>query len=133
MKYPKETLFERIQNRMKASEARKSIKALRHARYRLDIDYMTVKELSELEERYRQNARLAINALREWDVRDAYQKIDLAFRRRERHLLEGQAKEAVSLWMDARRDYRELRDFAMVQWSMRLPKGAANDDGFGDV
>lgn len=115
MKILKETLYDRLRNRLPSGDARKAIKALKHARHRLHIDYMTVKELSELTEHYRTLARTACNAVREWEVRDAVQKMDQAFRERERELLRAQAFDAIALYNDVKRDYIEIRELAMAQ------------------
>ena len=113
MKLYKETLFDRLRNRLPTSEARKAIRALKKAKYRLNIDYMTVKEMSELVHRYRSSARVACNAVREWQVRDAVQRMDAAFRARELELLRAQARDAIALYQDAKRDYIDIHRLAM--------------------
>lgn len=130
MKIYKETLYERLRNRLPQSDARKAIRALRHARNRLHIDYMTVKELSELTEHYRTLARTACNAVREWELRDAVQKMDQAFRERERDLLRAQALDAIALYQDVKRDYIELRNLAMAQLTSNdsAPPKAGEED-----
>lgn len=115
MKIRKETLFDRLRNRLPASEARQAIRAFRHAKKRLEIDYMTVKELSELTERYRTAARLACNAVREWSVREAVFKMDAVYRQREHELLQAQARDAIALYQDVKRDYIEIRKLALAQ------------------
>lgn len=123
MKLPKESLFDRFRNRLSPANANRAIKALRHARKRLEVDFFVVKEMSELEERYRKKAKLAINALREWEVREAVKYMNDVYRQRERDVLKTQAHDAVYLWSDIRRDHREIRDLAIAYYSK-----PANDD-----
>ena len=125
MKLPRESLWDRLINRLPANDALRAIKAMNHAKHRLNVDYMVVKEMSELMEHYRIHAQVSINALREWDVRDAVQKMNKVYRLRERGFLEAQARSAVSLWLDARRDYRDLRNLAMNYYT------PANDSAKG--
>lgn len=127
MKVHKESLFDRFVNRLSPANASRAIKAMRHARHRLEIDYMAVKEMSELEERYRQKAKNAIQALRQWEIREAVQNMNDVYRQREYEVLKGQAHEAVILWHDIRRDHREIRDMAFAYYA----KPANDDRKFG--
>ncbi|MCQ0990347.1 hypothetical protein [Jiella marina] len=115
MKILKETFFERLRNRLPANDARRAIKAFRRAKHRLDIDYMTVKELSELRERYRTSAMLACRAVKEWEVRHAVRRMQDVYRDRERQILYAQAREAVSIYRDIKQDYVDFYEIAMHQ------------------
>lgn len=115
MKVLKETFFERLRNRLPQAEAKRAIKAFKRAKHRLDIDYMMVKELSELMERYRMNAQLACRSLKEWEVRQAVRKMEDAYYVRERQNLYIQAREAVSIYKDVKQDYLDFCEIALHQ------------------
>ena len=111
----KETFVDRLRNRLSPSHARRAIKAFRPVNGKIKIDYLVVKEMSELEERYRTKARHAIQALRAWEGGDALRHMNAVYLRREREFLVSEAQNAVSLWADIRRDYREIRDMAIAE------------------
>jgi hypothetical protein len=115
MKILKETFFDKLQNWLPPAEARQAIKAFQRAKHRLDIDYMTVKEMSELVERYRMNAKLACRAVKEWEVREAVRRMQEVYRLREREFLLTHARNAVSIYRDAKQDYLDFHEIAMRQ------------------
>jgi hypothetical protein len=115
MRILKETFFDRLQNRLAPGEARRAIKAFQRAKHRLDIDYMTVKEMSELVERYRMNAQLACRAVKEWEVRESVRRMQEVYRLREREFLHSHARNAVSIYRDAKQDYLDFHEMAMRQ------------------
>lgn len=121
MKILKETLFERIRNRMAPANAVRTIAALQRATNTGDIEYMAVKEASEMLARYKLEAQIAIRTFRSWQTRTAVKAVLEPLKDQEGRILQQHARNAVSLYADAKRDYSDLWQLAM--------KAAANDEG----
>jgi hypothetical protein len=121
MKILRETLFERIRNRMAPANAVRTIAALQRAAIAGDIEYMAVKEASEMLARYKLEAQIAIRTFRSYQARAAVKAVLEPLKDQEGRILQQHARNAVSLYADAKRDYTDLWQLAM--------KGAANDDG----
>ena len=120
----KETLFERIKNRFSRENAVEIITELQRAKSQQTIDYMAVKEASEMVDRYKLHAKLAIRAYRRWKTRMVLRQINRATLDQEGRLLREAARNASSLYLDARRDYIDLQTMALA---VELEKDAAND------
>jgi hypothetical protein len=121
MKILKETLFERIRNRLAPANAVRTIAALQRAAHSGEIEYMAVKEASEMLARYKIEAQYAIRTYRSWQARTAVKSVLEPLKDQEGRILHQHARNAVSLYADAKRDYTDL-------WQLAL-RAAANDDG----
>lgn len=127
MKILKETLFERIRNRMAPANAVHVIKTLERAAARQEIDYMTIKEASEMMQRHKLEARSAIRAYRRWSARSAVTLLLSPLKDRQQRVMLQYARDAASLYLDAMRDYRDLCRLAMLPY--RDPRfHTANDE-----
>ena len=124
MKLLKETLFDRIRNRLAPPNAVKVIKNLKRASGRAELSYMEIKEASQYVERYKIEAKAAMKAWRSWNTRAAVSELVGALRLQEGRILRSDAVAKASLYLDAQRDYRDLVNLAMGQ--ARPP---ANDPG----
>lgn len=132
MKILRETFFERIQNRMMPENAIRVITRLQKASANRTIDYMDLKEASEMLARYRTEARIAIRTYRRWQSRRrsaemlaplqqgrAWENRQLIAEVLEPHtseegrILLQQARAQASLYLNAYRDYRDLFELAM--------------------
>lgn len=144
MKILKETLFERIQNRMMPENAIRVIARLQKASANRTIDYMDLKEASEMLARYRTEARIAIRTYRRWQSRQrsaqmlgplkdqqgrVWENRQLIAEVLEPHATEEgrillqQARAQASLYLNASCDYRDLFEMAMK------PYVIASNDG----
>ena len=131
MKIPKETLFERIRNRLGPANAVKTILTLQKAGYRAEIAYMAVKEASELVDRYKLEARSAIRHLRVWEATEAVRLMMAPSRQQHGQMLARQARAASALYLDARRDYMDLVELSIAHCNataMARLKGMAVND-----
>lgn len=116
MKVLKENLWDRLVNRLPANDAMHVRRVLKRAGCREEIDYMAVKELSELVDAYQCQARMAIRDYRRWRVRENVQRMTAVVRAREGAILRQNAREIAGLYLDARRDYNDLIDVAMQKY-----------------
>jgi len=123
MKILEQTFFERLRNRMAPKNAVAVIALLQRAAANETIDYMAMKEASELVERYRLEARVAIRQYRRWQTRRAVAEALEPLTSQEGRIALGNARAAASLYIDAMRDYRDLHRLAMA------PYEPANDRG----
>jgi len=117
MKVIKETLWQRLVNRLPANDAARVKRILKRAGACEEIDYMTVKALSEMVESYQLRARTAIRDYRRWRAREGVQHLAAAGRAREGAVLRHMARESAGLYLDVRRDYNDLIDLAMQRYS----------------
>lgn len=115
MKILKETLFERIRNRLAPDHAVKIIARLQRTSFRKEMCYGAVKEASELLERYRVEARLSIRSLRMWESSEAMRAAMQPTRDAYGRMLAQQARAATSLYLDARRDYLDLVSLSIAR------------------
>lgn len=115
MKILKETLFERIRNRFAPASAVRIIAALQRATRNGHIDYLAVKEASEMVERYKLEAKISIRQWRRWQTRRAIRDMSDALRLQEGRLLLQSARATTSLYLDARRDFLDLVDLALKE------------------
>ena len=122
MKIIKETMWDRLFNRLPANDARKVTRVLKRAGCVATPDYLDVKAMSELVERYRDKTTRALEEFRRWQIQEGAQAMATVVRKREGELLRKRAMECASLYWDARRDYRDIVDIAM------RPYMAANDE-----
>ena len=134
MKILKETFFERIQNRMMPENAIRVITRLQKASANRTIDYMDLKEASEMLARYRTEARIAIRTYRRWQSRQKsaallaplqdqqgriWENRQLIAEILEPHtseegrILLQQARAQATLYLNASCDYRDLFELAM--------------------
>lgn len=116
MKILGETLFERIQNRPAPANAVRVIKTLERAAARREIDYMTVKEASELIDRYKLEARIAIRAYRKWTTRNVVTEMLTPLNDHQGRILHKYARASAALYIDAMRDYRDLLRLASLPY-----------------
>ncbi len=123
MKLPTETFFERIRNRLKPEEANRVIRTLKKAAGQHRIDYMAVKEASELLDRARRAARLSIQDYRQWEAHEAVISALQPTRAETGRQLREQARVKASLYLDAMRNYRDL-----VRLACEYYGGHSNDN-----
>ena len=113
MKILKETFFERLRSRMGPASAIKAIAQVQRAARREQIDYMTIKEASEIVQHYKLQARCAIRSYRRWTDRQATSSILEDLVAEKGRLLRDTARSQTSLYQKAKRDYLELVDLAL--------------------
>lgn len=123
MKILRESLWDRLINRLPANDAQRIARVLKRAGCQEEIDYMAVKAMSELVEAYQAEARLALRSYRRWRVRQDIQQLAAVVRDREGEILRRDAREKAGLYLDARRDYDDLIALAMKRYER-----PANDD-----
>lgn len=123
MKLLQETFFERIRNRMAPANAVKLIAVLHKAKGQ-GVDYLAVKEASEMVDRYKLEARIAIRQYRTWQLRRPGHAIAEPHHAQHGRILLQSARAAASLYLDARRDYLDLVAFALAHIKAPFP---AND------
>ena len=104
----KETLIERIRNRLAPPNAVKVIKTLQRFDKNRDIEMMAAKEASEMVDRYKMEARMAIRIFRQHQTRLALRDLSRSVLDQETRLLESAARAKCSLYLDAKRDYHDL-------------------------
>lgn len=114
MKMLRETFFERLCNRLGPRTALKVMANLHRAR-RSGIDYMVVKEASELLERYRHEMRSAVRSYRQWQACEAVTQALSPLRAQEGRQLQAHARALTHLVLDARRDYKDLCELAIAR------------------
>ena len=113
MKLMRETIIERIRNRMAPANAVRVITSLNRARRAGGVDYMVFKEASEMVERYKLEARHAIRAVRRLQLRVAMHDFNRPTLEHEGRLLIANARASIALYRDARRDLNDLLAVAM--------------------
>ena len=113
MKILKETIWERLMNRLPANDARRVSRVLKRAGCVATPDYLDVKAMSELVEDYRHKTWKALTDFRRWQIQEGARALSASVRQREGELLRKRAVECASLYWDARRDYNDLMDIAM--------------------
>ena len=134
MKILKETFFERIQNRMMPENAIRVITRLQKASANRTIDYMDLKEASEMLARYRTEARIAIRTYRRWQSRQKSAALLAPLKDQQGRIWENrqliaeilephtseegrillqQARAQATLYLNASCDYRDLFELAM--------------------
>ena len=113
MKILKETFFERLRSRMGPASAIKAIAQVQRAARQEQIDYMTIKEASEIVQHYKLQARCAIRSYRRWTDRQATSSILEDLVAEKGRLLRDTARSQTSLYQKAKRDYLELVDLAL--------------------
>jgi len=118
-----ENLWERLFNRLPASEANEAIRVLKQGGSYKDIDIFTLKEAEQQVRRHRQQAKSAISAYRQWKKGRYVRRFFAVFADREGAALRGHARNMTGLFLDARRDYADL--------SSLLMKSLANDCASG--
>lgn len=112
MKSIRESFWDRLYNRLPANDAAIARRVLGRT-VDQPIDYMTIKALSELVDAYKGSARAAIRAYRKWCLIESVHKVGAATRQREGEILRKAALDQAALYLDARRDYRDLFKLAM--------------------
>lgn len=129
MKILKETFFDRIRNRMAPPHAVKTIATLQKMKG-TGIDYLAVKEASEMVERYKLEAKLSIRQFRAWQLRRPSHAIGEPHHTEQGRILLHSARASAALYLDARRDYLELVAIALAGIRKTRPhwmRDAAND------
>jgi len=114
MKHIKETLWERFFNRLPENAANEALRSLKQGGSFKDVDFFTMKEAEAQVVRYRDEARAAIRAYRRWKSGKAVRDLFGVFREREGAHLRAHARDRASLFLDARRDYRDLSALLMA-------------------
>ena len=118
MKILKETLIERLRSRLAPAHAVKMIYTLQRATRQSGIDYMAVKEASEMVERYKNEAKLAIRELRRWETRKAPGSVAGSADKSalEGRILKNMARQNAAHYLDARREYHDLVALALLKY-----------------
>lgn len=124
MKLLQETLFERIRNRMAPANAVKVITALQRVSGG-GVDYLAVKEASEMVERYKLEARIAIRQYRKWQLRGASHILTAPHHAQHGRILLQAARDSAALYLDAHRDYLDLVSLALMK--IKTTRTPAND------
>jgi hypothetical protein len=122
MKILKETLVERIRNRLNPPHAVKIIAGLQRAAFREEIAYMAAKEASELVAHYRREARTAIRCYRLWQNRGCVRAMLQPTVDQEGRTLLADARAKASLYIDALRDYRDLIELSVSHYHSKTPQ-----------
>lgn len=128
MKILKETMFERIRNRMAPANAVRVVAALQKLKG-AGIDYLAVKEASEMVARYKLEVRIAIRQYRRWQLCRPLHVIGEPHHSQQGRILLQSARASAALYLDARRDYLDLVNLALDEVkARRFPvRQAAND------
>ena len=113
MTYLKESLWERLFNRLPSSEANDAIRILKQGGSYRDVDFFVLKEAEQSVEQLRGRAKQAIAAYKGWKLEQAVSRYFAVFRQREGAHLKANARAMTSIWLDARKDYRDLTDLLM--------------------
>lgn len=108
----RENLIDRIWSRLSGRDIADVIAALERARGDVIFDHTSARHGGEIVTRYRQDARGAIREYRVLRYRDALSKLTKALHDREGDMLRERARNAASLYLDARRDQRDLTALA---------------------
>ena len=108
----RENLIDRIWNRLSERDAPDVIAVLERARGDEIFAHTSARHGGEIVTRYRQDASSAIREYRVWRYRDALSKLTKALHDREGDMLRERAWNAASLYLDARRDQRDLTALA---------------------
>ena len=114
-----ETIWDRLFNRLSETEANEAIRILKQGGSYKDIDFFTLKEAEYQVYHHREQAKSAIAAYRQWKKGRQIRRLFAIFRDREGAALRIHARNMASLFLDSRRDFRDL--------SHRLMESIAND------
>jgi hypothetical protein len=121
MKILKATLLERLRHSLAPAHAVTVIATLQRTRHPGHVDYLAVKEASEMVERYKLEARIAIRQWRSWQNRHSKANVGTerrgagsASRQAEGRLILQSARSATALYLDARHSFQELVSFALM-------------------
>ncbi len=116
-----ETLWDRILNRLPASEANDAIRILKQGGTFEDIDFFTLKEAEQRVQDYRFKTKQAILAFKAWKLQKTVHGLFGVFDDREGAHLRAHARAMASIYFDARRDHADLTRLLM--------KSVSNDAG----
>ena len=119
MKSIKENLWDRLFNRLPATEANEAIRILKQGGSYKDIDVFTLKEIEHQVGHHREQAKNAIVAYRQWKKGYQVRRFMAVFRDKEGEALRSHARNMASLFLDSRRDFADLSD--------RLMQSISND------
>jgi len=119
-----ETLWDRFFNRLSETEANEAIRILNQGGSYKDIDFFTLKEAEHQVSHHRQQAKSAIAAYKQWKKGRQIRLFFAILRDREGAALRIHAKNMASLFLDSRRDFKDL--------SNRLMDSIANDTDLQD-
>ena len=119
-----ETLWDRFFNRLSETEANEAIRILKQGGSYKDIDLFTLKEAEHQVSHHRQQAKSAIAAYKQWKKGRQIRLFFAILRDREGAALRIHAKNMASLFLDSRRDFKDL--------SNRLMDSIANDTDLQD-
>jgi len=119
MKNITENLWDRLFNRLPASEANEAIRILKQGGSYKDIDIFTLKEIEHQVDHHREHAKKALIAYRQWKKGRQVRRFMAVLRDREGEALRGHARNMASLFLDSRRDFADLSD--------RLMQSISND------
>lgn len=122
----KETLWERLFNRLPENTANQAMRILKQGGSFKDVDFLTLKQAEAEVVRYRAQAKAAIGEYRRWKTENTVKLMLGVFHSREGAHLRAHAKDMTSLYLDARRDHGDLTDLLMRSVS----NDAAERDGF---
>lgn len=119
-----ENLWDRFFNRLSETEANEAIRILNQGGSYKDIDFFTLKEAEHQVSHHRQQAKSAIAAYKQWKKGRQIRLFFAILRDREGAALRIHAKNMASLFLDSRRDFKDL--------SNRLMDSIANDTDLQD-
>jgi len=119
-----ENLWDRFFNRLSETEANEAIRILKQGGSYKDIDFFTLKEAEHQVSHHRQQAKSAIAAYKQWKKGRQIRLFFAILRDREGAALRIHAKNMASLFLDSRRDFKDL--------SNRLMDSIANDTDLQD-
>lgn len=123
MKILKETLWDKLANRLPANDARREARVLKRAGCLATPDYLDVKAMSEVMEDCREKTWEALKDYRRWQLQESARHLSATVRQREGELLKQRALDCAGLYWDARRDYADL-----IELALRPYKAMANDN-----
>ena len=128
----KETIWERFFNRLPETAANEAIQTLKQGGSFEDVDFFTMKEAEAQVANYRDRAKAAIRAYKNWKTGRAIRSMFGVFRDREGAHLRAHAKDMAALFLDARRDHADLTELLMASVSNDGPGGAVSQRGGGN-
>ncbi|MEO0384194.1 MAG: hypothetical protein AAF234_11650 [Pseudomonadota bacterium] len=125
----KETLWDRLFNRLPENAANEAIRTLKRGGSFKDVDFLTLKEAEAQVAQYRDQAKAAIGAYRSWKTANTVKLMFGVFHNREGALLKAHARNLASLFLDARRDHADLTALLMHSVANGAPYRPPSNQG----
>jgi hypothetical protein len=121
----KENFIERIRNRMDEQEAEKVISFLEHLKKEPAAGNALLKQSAEAVSRYRHQALDAIRHYKGWRKRSVSHPLQKPLHEQEGRILLESARGATALYVDAKRDYHDLKNPNAFRAKFSAPLRAA--------